>query len=632
MQDILLRVFVVALGLLIYPREDPGVENGHDFTTLGMQKHEERLLREEEELNHVMAPEDMIHTVNGDPHDDFQPDQYVTKNISVLEDVSVTTQESEEDFADHNSDVTESQPQNSQREPETALQTSQIDQGLNGNVQFDKKSKEDTQTVQSVSFIDPGSPQGQQEKPEVIGSNEQESPQSHPHTSTSENESTEKDMADWERDYLWYLWNALSVISMIRFFRKYLGKDSQIKQEETRALTVTCTAAEVLLPDSNTLQRFHSKCIQVSSDKWKEFLEGFANDLLEAMRAVCDTNGGMVIEDFQIVDMYNIIVPFTPLDPYSFQCLLNQASDQPPDMQACGQIKLVENKTIQNVCPCQSPNSEDMVCLLHCETEKVKTKKTDGLLCMKDSPFLSKLKVTKWFQSTIKQAWEQISHKYEFELNIRYISAPGALVVRFRSGKKVGFRMNPVVKINTNAHFFIDPNSMNGFETFWTLSLTNYEDHFLEHISKRLPVNSCHRQTLEIAHFLHKRQTAISGNNALKDIHFKTALMHLLLTKDPSQWKPNFMTCRLQDLLAFMEKSLKKKQLQHVLIGNPLRQRIIELPAEFTHAKTVNLFHPLVVHNCIYRNAVVHFQEILRNAHMLIDDYVKCIEGTNCSI
>ncbi|KAK1885906.1 Signal recognition particle 54 kDa protein [Dissostichus eleginoides] len=172
MQDILLRVFVVALGLLTYPREDPGVENGDDFTTLGMQKHEERLLREEEELDHVMAPEEMIHTVNGDPHDDFQPDQYVTKNISVLEDVSVTKQESEEDFADHNSDVTESQPQNSQREPETALQTSQIDQGLNGNVQFDKKSKEDTQTVQSVSFIDPGSPQGQQEKPEVIGSND----------------------------------------------------------------------------------------------------------------------------------------------------------------------------------------------------------------------------------------------------------------------------------------------------------------------------------------------------------------------------------------------------------------------------------------------------------------------------
>ncbi|KAK5866480.1 hypothetical protein PBY51_020668 [Eleginops maclovinus] len=626
MQDILLRVFVVALGLLTYPREDPGVEELDDFTTVGMQKHEERLLREEEKM--APANEEIMHTDNGDPPDGFYPDQYVTEKITDLEDVTVTKQESEEDVADHNVNFTEIQPQNPQSEPETVLKTSQIAQDLSGNVQFDEKSTEDTQT--DSSFPDPGSPQGPQEKPEVIGSNEQESPSSPLHTVTSEKKSSEKDIADWERDYLWYLWNALSLISMIRFFRKYLGKNSQMKQEETKALSVTCTSAEVLLPDSATLQQFHSKCIQVSSDKWKEFLEGFASDLLEAMRAVCDINGGMVIEDIQIVDMCNIIVPFTPPDPYSFKCLLNQASDQLPDMQACGQIKLVENNTIQHGCPCQSPNSEDMVCLLHCETEKVKTKKIDGLLCVKNSPFLSKLKVTTWFQSTIKQAWEQISHKYEFELNIRYISAPGALVVRFRSGKTVSFRMNPVVKIHTDAHFFINPNS-NGFDTFWALSLTIYEDRFLEHISKRLPVNSCHRQTLEIAHFLHKRQTAISGNSSLRNIHFKTALMHLVFTKDPSEWKPNFLTCRLQDLLAFMERSLKKKQLQHILIGNPLRQRVIELPAEFTQAKTVNLFHPLVAHNCIYRNAVVHFQEMLRNAHMLINDYVKCIEGTNCA-
>ncbi|KAM9363610.1 inositol 1,4,5-trisphosphate receptor-interacting protein [Symphorus nematophorus] len=619
MEDTLLRVFVVALSLLTYPRDDPGVEEWDDIITVGMQEYEERLLRGGDKLDHEMAPvsEEVRRNEKTGPLNDFkniQSDQHVTEKdkMSVLEDMTVTKQE--EDNFDHKipqgghflPNLDPSQPQDSKSEPETALKTSPFHR-----------------------------PQGQQEKPEekeAFNSKEQESSRSRLHTETSENEASEA-IANWEKDYLFYIWNTFSIISMIRLFRKYLGRTSQMQQEET----MNCTAAEVALPDSDTLQRFHSRCVS-SDKKWREeeFLEGFANDLLDAMRTVCDGNGGMVIEDFQMVDVYDIIIPFSPPDPYSFQCLLsnNQASDLLPDMQVCGQIKLVEKKKVQNGCPCQSPDADDMVCLLHCETDKVEMKMTDvcdGLLCMKNSPFLSKSQVTRWFQSTIKQAWALISHKYEFELNIRYIDAPGALVVRFRSGKRITFSMNPVVKFNTDAYFFITPCCPNNFDTFWRLSLTNYEDRFLENISKRLPDNSCHSQTLEIVRFLHRRQAALFGSSALKDSHFKTALMYLLLTKDPSQWKPNNVACRLRDLLNFMERSLKKKLLHHVLIGNPLTQKVIELPAEFTQAKTVNLFHPLVVHDCIYRNTVMHFQEMLRNAYMLIHEYVdQCTDFASC--
>ncbi|XP_054459750.1 inositol 1,4,5-trisphosphate receptor-interacting protein [Anoplopoma fimbria] len=644
MHDTLLRVFVVALGLLTYPRDEPGFEEWDEINTVGMQKHAERLLMGGDKLDHKMAPvrEEITQTDNRGPLDDIeniQSDQHVTEKdtMSVFKDLSVIHQDSDEEVADHtspergpfieNSDP--SWPQNSKTELVTALKISQNGCEQDGDLQLDKKSKHREDIKTDGSFTDPSRAQGQQEKPEekeLFSPKEStESTASHHHTMTSENETSE-DITDGE-DYLWYIWNTLSIISMIRFFRKYLGKQSQTKQE-TKAFPVNCTAAEVLLPDNDTLKKFHTKCFEVSSDKkWKEFLEGFTKDLFTAMRTVCDRNGGMVIEDFQIVDVCNIIVPLTPPYPYSFQCQLwnGQASDLLPDMQVCGQIKLVENENIQNGCHCQSPNLDDMVCLLHCETESVKTKMTydrDALLCMENSPFLSKALVTRWFQSTIKQAWEQISHNYEFEMNIRYISAPGALVVRFRSGKKISFRINPVVKVSTGAHFFITHCSPNNLDTSWTLSLTNYEDSLLEHISKCLPANSCHRQTLDIVLFLHKRQTALSGSSALKDFHFKAALMHLLLTQDPSEWKPNLVACRLRDLLAFMERSLKKKLLHHVLIGNPLRQRVIELSDEFTHAKTVNLFHPLVVHNCIYNNAVMHFQEMLRNSHMVIHDYL----------
>lgn len=600
MQDTLLRVFVVALGLLTCPRkDDPGVEEYDEVASVAVLKHNERLLTEER-LDHETAPvsEEMTHADNRGSQENvknIQSDQHVPeKDVSVLEDVTVIHQDSEEDVTDDNSPggghfiayLDPSWPQNSQSD--SALKTLETDHEQNAYLHLDKKSKEGK------------------------------------HTMTSENETSEA-IADWEGDCLLFIWNALSIISVIRFFRKYFGKESKIKGEETKAVA----AADVRLPDSETLHRFHSKCIKVSSGtRWKEFLEGFANDLMEAMRNVCNSNGGMVIEHFQIVDVCNIIVPFTPPDPYSFRCELmdNQASDLLPDMQVRGQIRLVENQKIQNGCHCQSPDLDDMVCLLHCKTEKVKREMKDvcdGLLCMKNSPFLSKTQVTRWFQSTIRRAWEQISHKYEFELNIRCIGAPGALIVRFRSGKKICFNFTPVVKVNADAHCFITHCSPDNFDTSWTLCLTNYEELFLDHISKHLPENSCHIQTLEIAVFLHKRQTALSGSSALKDFHFKIALMHLLLTKNPSEWEPKSVALRLRDLLAFMERSLKKKLLNHVLIGNPLKQRVIELPVEFTHAERVNLLYPLVVHDCIYRNAVTHFKEILTNADMLIHDYVE---------
>ncbi|GAA6220266.1 inositol 1,4,5-trisphosphate receptor-interacting protein-like [Lates japonicus] len=625
MHDNLLQVLVVVVGLLTCPRDDPRLEEEWDDTvTVGMQKHDERLLREEEKLDQEVTPVSvkMTHTEDRGPLNNRkdtpkelnQSDEHDDKHeMSVSEDVTVTKQDSEEDDVDDklaeerhaitNSDP--SLPQTSRNEPEIALKTSQTDQEQEGNSHLDMRSKQGEASLSEVNM--------------------------------PENETSEKVFAGWKEDYLWYIWNTFSVISMIRFFRKYLRKNSQMTQDEARTFPVTCIAGEVPLPDSDTLQSFHSKCVQVSPNKkWREdeFLEGFANEMVEAMRTICDRNGGMVIEDCQMSDACDIIVPFRPPEPYSFQCLLrnNQASDLLPDMQVSGQIKVVENKKIPNGCPCQSSDADDdMVCLLHCENEKVKIEITDvcdGLLCSKNTPFLSKSRVTRWFQSTIKEAWAQISHKFEFELSIRYMDAPGALVVQFRSGKRVSFCMNPVIKHHTDAHFYITPCFGNNLDTFWTLSLSVYEDNLLKCLSKRLPENSCHIQTLDIAHFLNKRQTALSGSSVLKDFHFKTALMHLLLTTDSSQWKPNCVASRLRDLLDFVERSLEKRLLRHVVVGNPLTQKIIQLPAEFSQAKPVNLFHPLVVHNCIYRDALMHFQEVLRNAHMLIQDYVDmCIDS-----
>ncbi|XP_072240468.1 inositol 1,4,5-trisphosphate receptor-interacting protein [Leuresthes tenuis] len=635
MMQEMLRVFVVALGLLMCPRDDPGIEEWDDIVAVSLQKHEERLLRGEEKLDQVIAPAREKTTqsdkgpeddINNIPEDQNQSDQHVIRkdkmsgsNVTVFEQDGIDYKLPEGHFIDESDP---SLPEKYHEEPESAMKTSQITHEENGkDILTDSSTKE------------PGRPQGKHRMPEekeMFSSKEPETPLSHIQTKT-ESETSKKTISEWEKEYLWYIWNTFSIFSLIRFLKKFLIRNSQTKREVTRAFPVICTADEVSLPSVDTLQHFHAKCVKVSNEKkWRkdEFLEGFANDLLEAMRTICDKDCSMVIEDFQMVNTCDIIVYFNPPEPYEFQCLFwnNRTNDPLLDTQFRAQIKLVEGKKISNGCPCQSSDADDdMVCLLHSESEIVKTKIVDvcdGPLCSRSTPLLSKSQVTRWFQGTLKQAWALISHKYEFEVNIRYIEAPGALVIRFRSGKKISVTINPVVKFSTDAHFFIAPWSPKDLDTFWTLSLTIYEDRLLELLSKRLPENSCHNQTLDIARFLHKRQTALSGSTALKDFHYKAALLHLLLlNKKPSTWGPDNVAFRLRDLLAFMEKSLEKKLLNHVLIGNPLTE-IIELPTEFTKAKPVNLFHPLVVHNCIYKNAVMHFQEMLRNAHMLIDEHV----------
>lgn len=629
MQDTLLRVFVVALSLLMQPRHDPGVKEGDDMT---LREHEDRMLRQGEKLDQEMpSVHQMMQTDAGAPQDSLlsgdregieatmskESNQHTAEKDQMQVPGSVNNEDSEDDTANHRTpeDGYSNSVPSLLEKPESDLATELKNSDVN------HEDQTEVPRVKGSSDLS----QGQQE---VFSS--QEAPLHHLHTETSEDEGSEMTLADWERDYLWCIWNIFSLISMIRFCRKYLKSKCQMKQTAARACHVTCSAVEVRLPDSDTLLRFYSKCLQVpSSQKWEDaFLEGFMNDLLESMRAVCSRNGGMIIEDFQLVDVCDFIAPLSPPEPYSFQCRLwnTQTADPLTEMQDCGQIKLVENETAKHGCHCQSADGDDdVVCLLHCEKEQVKTKPSevcDGPLCVKSSPFLSKSKVTRWFQNTIRHAWREISHKYEFELNIRAVDAAGALEVRFRSGRKISFNMGPVVRLNSDAHLYITPCCPNDLDDLWTLSLTVYEDRFLDQISKRLPENSCHIQTLKIVYFLHKNQTRLSGSSALKDHHFKTALMHLLLTKDPSQWKPNYVGCRLQDLLVFIERSLEKQLLHHTLIGNPLIQKVLELPVEFTRAQPVNLFHPLVVHNCIYRNAVMHFQEILRNADMLILDYV----------
>ncbi|XP_063047975.1 inositol 1,4,5-trisphosphate receptor-interacting protein [Engraulis encrasicolus] len=474
---------------------------------------------------------------------------------------------------------------------------------------------------------------------------------------------TEED-TDIVPDYFWYFWSTFSFIVFftIEMCRQkssqvgYQSSDTGQSEDEEVWFGGGGTTSTGLALEKGALVNFCETCfhgVTHESRRVREFVEGFADDLLEAMRSVGDRDADMEVEDFVGVGSVfeswavckpftcDLIVPFSPPEPYcyQFQVWCGPSGDLTPDLwQGCGQIRLTTLGQGCTNCQCgsaASPN-EDMLCLVHSSRAGADPSKEDDhsleeLLCSKGADVLSKDQVMKWFQISVTKAWARISHKYEFELTFRNLDSPGALKIRLRSGKVVLLNLTPVVQLEDTDAYLIsqfptdDSGESSSSDTHWLLSLSVYERNLLRHLAKSLPDNSCHIRCLQIASFLHKKQTALTGRCGLTNYHLKTALLHLLLAKRPSEWGPQNLDQRLEELVGFLQKSIREKRLCHVIIGNSLLPEEIRVPEMFRLAEAVNLFRPLVLQRQLHAAVMVHVQEMVRNAPVLIQEYTTRI-------
>ncbi|XP_036407096.1 inositol 1,4,5-trisphosphate receptor-interacting protein [Megalops cyprinoides] len=430
-------------------------------------------------------------------------------------------------------------------------------------------------------------------------------------------------------------------------WKKIQKSDSQDSTHGEGIFADDSVSTKSLIMDSGVLCSFYERTVRISAheqQRVQEFVEGFADDLLEALRSVCDRDTDIEVENcIGVGSVYeswrvsrplvcDLIVPFTPPEPYSFSCQLwcSPPNDILPDKQGWGTIKVVKAKENRTSCLCGSTNlGEDMLCLLHGKNEAPKVSGgLEDILCSEHTPYLAKDRVMKWFQIAITKAWGQISHKYEFELTFRNLDSPGALKVRFRSGRTIVFNITPAVQFENSDAYFVPQFTLirdDSPDTYWPLSFAVYEKHLLKSLSKSLPENTCHMHCLQIVSFLHKKQTGLTGRSSLSNYHLKTALLHLLLDKEPSEWAAGHLKERLCDLLGFLGKSLREKQLYHSLIGNAQVPKGIGIPETLSAAVPLNLFQSLTSQKDLYGKTVMHFQEILRNAPVLIQEYAPVL-------
>ncbi|XP_004468294.2 inositol 1,4,5-trisphosphate receptor-interacting protein [Dasypus novemcinctus] len=461
----------------------------------------------------------------------------------------------------------------------------------------------------------------------------------------------EEEQQQNESRVAWDLWSTLCMILflMIEVWRQdhqdapspeCLGGD----EEELPGLGGTPLRG-LTLPNKATLGHFYERCIRgatADAARTREFVEGFVDDLLEALRSLCNRDVDMEVEDFIGVDsMYenwqvdrpllcDLFVPFTPPEPYRFHPELWWASRSVPlDRQGYGQIKVVRASEDALGCICgKTKLGEDMLCLLHGKNHKVQPSgEMEDLLCAKDSPYLDTLQVMKWFQTALTKAWHRIARKYEFDLAFGQLDTPGSLKIKFRSGKFMPFNLIPVIQCDDSDLYFVshlprEPSrGTPASSTDWLLSFAVYERHFLRMTSKALPEGACHLSCLQIASFLLSKQGRLTGPSGLSTYHLKTALLHLLLSHRATNWKAARLDACLHDLLCFLEKSLLEKKLHHFFIGNHKVPEALGLPEAVRRAEPLNLFRPFVLQRSLYRKTVDSFYEMLKNAPALISEY-----------
>ncbi|CAH2323065.1 Hypothetical predicted protein [Pelobates cultripes] len=452
----------------------------------------------------------------------------------------------------------------------------------------------------------------------------------------------------------WDFWSALSmaIFLLIEIWRQdFQGGNTQDHGKEEDELQCLGNAWQgVSLPNKTMLAIFYDQYIRgaiYDTTKTREFVEGFADDLLEALRSVCNRDTDMEVEDSVCVGstyenwrvnkplVCDLIVPFAPPEPYHFKCQpwVTEQSIYP----GYGTIRVYGPDDEAAGCVCgKTKLGEDMLCLLHSQDFHVK--KNDGdmdLLCSKNSNFLSTDRVMKWFQTSVTKAWSKISHKYEFDLTFSHLNSPGALRVKFKSGKVISFNITPVVQYEDSDLYFIShfPNSTELYteasNIHWILSFAVYERRFLKEIAKYLPANSCHLSCLQIMTFLYSKQCHLTGPSGLTTYHLKTVLLHLLLSRPSSDWNIVMLEERLRDMFVSLEKSLLEKKLNHFMVGNTKLPHFVNLPEIFHYTEPLNLFRTFVLNRDLYQKTLAMFYEMLKNASVLINEYSMQIPAAN---
>ncbi|XP_048104528.1 inositol 1,4,5-trisphosphate receptor-interacting protein-like isoform X2 [Alosa alosa] len=175
---------------------------------------------------------------------------------------------------------------------------------------------------------------------------------------------------------MWYL----NVFSVIAFLYSCLRGNSR-DQEMPQAPKNHDLQAARPVPDRETLTGFYDHYVHVpphESQRVREFVEGFVDDLLAAIRETSGDRADMEVDDFiEVGSLYeawctgrtltcDLWVPVSPREPYSFEAQLSTDQDghgKSEVRSGYGRVKVREGgRGTANGCPCGQTGSKTTIC------------------------------------------------------------------------------------------------------------------------------------------------------------------------------------------------------------------------------------------------------------------------------
>ncbi|XP_025043476.1 inositol 1,4,5-trisphosphate receptor-interacting protein-like 1 [Pelodiscus sinensis] len=413
--------------------------------------------------------------------------------------------------------------------------------------------------------------------------------------------------------------------------------DASSVEEEEEAETAprsVCTQHPDF-PDTETLEHFYEQHLQGTSKELAstcEFVTGLVNSLLEACRVlICQTflpqleNCIGVASAFEgwcphrDSKTYCVLVPLLPPKGHSFHLEMDYTEGTPENH---GHI-LVELE-----CVCKRERLlGDVLCLLHHSEADMSDSKRGPfrvhILC--SSSHLDVEKTTHWFQSLIGKAWELMSHNYSFQLSLQPSTSCCKLWLAYESGRALSIEIILGVQRGDSLVFLASQGAEMGHSSglAWLETFAVQEMLFFQLMSRYAPQDSCHLKCLQILIYLKECRMPTLENKILTTYHFKTALMHLLLLLPLSEWCPEQLAQRLQDILLYLHHGLEEKCLYHFLIGNSALPRQIPVPKAFQNAKPLNLFQHLALEPAAHAQARSEFLEVMEQVRALLPQSSK---------
>ncbi|XP_038240918.2 inositol 1,4,5-trisphosphate receptor-interacting protein-like 1 [Dermochelys coriacea] len=388
-------------------------------------------------------------------------------------------------------------------------------------------------------------------------------------------------------------------------------------------------------PDRAALELFYEQHLQgVSKDLAStcEFVAGLVNTLLEACRVLTYQTFLPELENCIGVastfegwcphrdpKAYQVLVPLLAPKGHSFRLEMENAE---------GTLEKHGHVVVELECVCKRERLlGDVLCLLHHSEEDLSDNKQGPfrvhILC--SSSHLDVRKTTLWFHSLVGKAWALIAHNYSFQLTAQPSASSCKLRLAYESRRALSIEIILGVQQGDSLVFLASHGAETGHlsSTVWVETFAVQEMLFFQLVSRYAPQDSCHLKCLQILIHLKECRLPTLENRILTTYHFKTALMRLLLLLPLSEWRPEQLAQRLQDILLYLHRGLEEKRLYHFLIGNSALPNQIPVPKACRNAEPLNLFQHLALEPAAHVQAMSEFLEVMEQVRALLPQRSK---------